>query len=57
VGEGNGCWSTTVIRLSAKDGCSARARAVDRPKTPDPTITIDLGIVQAGGFPPDSILS
>jgi hypothetical protein len=31
------------MTLSLKDGCSARARAVVRPKTPEPTMTIDFG--------------
>jgi hypothetical protein len=43
-GEGKGERSRTVMEHDAKEGRDARARAVERPKTPEPTIRTDFGV-------------
>jgi len=42
-GEGKGLRSKSVMRVLVKEGRAVRARAVERPKTPEPRTRIEVG--------------
>jgi hypothetical protein len=46
-GAGNGCLSTSVIDVFLNGGRLHKERAVERPKTPDPIMRIEDGILSA----------